>query len=171
MAASFYKWLLIPILALLSLSFTKNVAHPFHVSVTEINHNASDKTLEVICNIFTDDFEKALARKFNTKVDLGKADMHQDMDSLIRKYLAATIQIKPSGKSVAVNYLGFELDKEAAYCYFEIANIPSLTKLDVVNTILYDLFEDQMNIIHVTSGGKRKSDKVNYPARDLRFSF
>ena len=171
MAASFYKWLLIPILALASLSFTKNVAHPFHVSVTEVNHNASDKTLEVMCKIFTDDFEKALAQKYRTKVDLGKADMHEAMDSLIRKYLADAIQIKPSGKIVTVNYLGYELDKEAAYCYFEIANVSSLTKLDVVNTILYDLFDDQMNIIHVTTGGKRKSDKVNYPARDLRFSF
>ena len=171
MAASFYKWLLIPVLALVTVSFTKNVAHPFHVSVTEINHNASDKTLEVMCKIFTDDFEKALAQKFKTKVDLGKADMHQSMDSLIKKYLAGAIQIKPGGRLAAVSYLGYELDKEAAYCYFEITNVPSLTKLDVVNTILYDIFDDQMNIIHVMSGGSRKSDKVNYPAKDLNFSF
>ena len=171
MAASFYKWLLIPLLALVSASFTKNVAHPFHVSVTEINHNATDKTLEVMCKIFTDDFERALAQKFNTKVDLGKAEMHQAMDSLIKKYVTAAVQIKPSGKMASVNYLGYELDKEAAYCYFEISNVPALAKLDVVNIILYDLFDDQMNIIHVTSAGKRKSDKVNYPARDLSFSF
>ena len=124
-----------------------------------------------MCKIFTDDFEKALAQKFRTKVDLGKADMHQAMDSLIKKYLASAVQIKPSGKILQVNYLGYELDKEATYCYFEMANVPSLPKLDVVNTILYDLFDDQMNIIHVTSNGTRKSDKLNYPAKDLSFSF
>src|SRR6476661_2375693 len=34
--------------------------HPFHVSTTEINHNATDKTLEISCRIFTDDFESCL---------------------------------------------------------------------------------------------------------------
>ena len=34
--------------------------HPIFVSVTEIEHNAKDKTLEISCKIFTDDFEKTL---------------------------------------------------------------------------------------------------------------
>ena len=171
MAASFYKWLLIPAIAFICVSFTKNVAHPFHVSVTEINHNTSDKTLEISCKIFTDDFEKALAQRFKTKVDLGKPELHSAMDTLIKKYLTAAIQIKPSGKAVAYSYIGYELDKEAAYCYFEIQNVPSVSRLDITNTILYDLFDDQMNIMHVTIKGERKSDKVNYPAKDLNFSF
>ena len=35
---------------------TNQLLHPIHVSVTEINHNAADKTLEVSVRIFTDDF-------------------------------------------------------------------------------------------------------------------
>ena len=36
--------------------------HPFHVSGVEVNHNATDKTLEISCKIFTDDFEKEIGR-------------------------------------------------------------------------------------------------------------
>jgi hypothetical protein len=43
--------------------------HPFHVSVVEINHNETDKTLEISCKIFIDDFEKVLAQNYKVKVD------------------------------------------------------------------------------------------------------
>lgn len=170
MAVSFFKWLIILTTPLL-FSFTKDVAHPFHVSVTEIHHNAKEQALEVSCKIFTDDFEKALAQKFRARVDLGRQEMHVAMDTLVKRYLAETISIRPGGKATHYNYLGFELDQEAVYCYFEIPGVSSLQKLDVSNLILYDLFDDQMNIIHVTVNGKRKSDKLSYPARELSFTF
>lgn len=171
MAASFYKWLFIPLVAGLLTSFSNPALHPFHVSVTEINHNTDDKTLEISCKIFTDDFEKALSKKFNKKVDLGKEDMHADMDSLVKKYIASAVLIRPQGSVAAYHYIGYEIDKEATYCYFEITNIPAVSKIDITNTILYDLFDDQMNIMHVTVKGERKSDKVSYPSARLSFSF
>ena len=68
MASSFYKWLLIPVLGIvLSSAGPSTRLHPFHVSVVEINHNATDKTLEISCKIFTDDFEKVLAQNYKTK--------------------------------------------------------------------------------------------------------
>jgi hypothetical protein len=171
MAASFYKWLAFPVLALFLVSFSGRKAHPFHVSVTEVNHNVAEKTLEVYCKIFTDDFENALAKKFQAKIDLGKPEMHTAMDSLVKKYLASTIQFRAQGRVPAVQYLGFELDKEAAYCYFEVLNVTSLSRLEITNSILYDLFDDQMNIVHVFANGSRKSDKVSYPAKELQFEF
>ena len=48
MAFLLHKWLLAGL---------DGAGHPFFVSVTEINHNAKDKTIEIACKIFTDDFE------------------------------------------------------------------------------------------------------------------
>ena len=39
------------------------ILHPFYVSVTEINHNAADKTLEISCKMFTEDLEEILEKK------------------------------------------------------------------------------------------------------------
>ena len=61
MALVMYKWLLAGSLALL---------HPFFVSVTEINHNARDKMLEISCKTFTDDLEKSIEKTANVKLNL-----------------------------------------------------------------------------------------------------
>jgi hypothetical protein len=53
----------------------------------EINHNATDKTLEISCKIFTDDFEKVLAQNYKTKVDLTNPPDRKAMDSVVKKYI------------------------------------------------------------------------------------
>ena len=67
MAASIYKWFNFSFFSAILLFAGKNditetespqrakgELHPFHVSVVEINHNETDKTLEISCKIFTD---------------------------------------------------------------------------------------------------------------------
>ncbi len=171
MAASLYKWLFIPFLGLILSSAGPNERHPFHVTVTEINHNAADKTLEISCKIFTDDFEKILAKNYKTKVDLGKEEMKAAMDSLVKKYVLSHLSIKADNKAVNYSYLGFEIESEATYAYIEVGNINSVTTISLVNSILYDQFDDQINIMHITVRGSRKSGKLNYPDREMSFSF
>ncbi len=170
MAASVYKWLILPLMAGVLLSASP-VPHPFHVSVVEINHNATDKTLEISCKIFTDDFEKILAKNYSTKVDLINPPDKSKMDSLVKKYVISHLIIKTDGKPVVLNYLGYENESEAAYGYLEVSGIASVNKLEIINNIMYDLFDDQIGILHVTVGGNRKSTKLNYPDKDASFSF
>jgi hypothetical protein len=67
--------------------------------------------------------------------------------------------------------VGFEVEKEAAYGYVEVTNVPSLSKLDITNTVMYDKFDDQVNIMHVKYKGERKSTKLDYPSRETSFSW
>lgn len=145
--------------------------HPFHVSVIEINHNAADRTLEISCKIFTDDFEKSLAKNYKAKVDLINPPVKAAMDTLVKKYLFSHLTIKANGKPVVFDYLGFENDHEAAYAYIEVSNVPAVSNVEISTSIMYDMFEDQMNIFHVTVGGKRKSTKLNYPDKEVVISF
>jgi hypothetical protein len=112
-----------------------------------------------------------LAKLYNTKTDLGKADLKQAMDSLIKRYLVSHLSVKADGRIVNYNYLGFEIDKEATYGYIEVANVPSVHKFDITNSIMYEQFDDQVNIMHIIVGGKRQSNKLNYPDKELSVSF
>ena len=76
----------------------KATFHPFHVSVTEIEHNAGDKTMEISCKIFTDDFESILAKNYKTKVDLINPPNKSAMDTLVKKYILSHLSIKANGK-------------------------------------------------------------------------
>jgi hypothetical protein len=147
------------------------VPHPFHVSVVEINPNTADKTLEISCKIFTDDFEKVLAQNYKTKVDLINPPNKVSMDSLVKKYIFSHLLIKADGKPVKLQYLGFENESEAAFSYIEVENISAVKKIEVTTNIMHDIFTDQVNIIHTIVGGKRISNKLDYPNKETSFSF
>lgn len=171
MVSTFYKWLTIPVLAMILLSASPAKPHPFHITVTEINHNAADKTLEISCKIFTDDFEKVLTKNYNTKVDLTNPPVKAKMDTLVKKYIQSHLAIKANGRPVSFSYVGFETESEASYGYIEVDNMPAVTKLEITNTLLYDMFDDQLSIMHITVGGNRKSTKLNYPDKELTVTF
>src|SRR5688572_24539026 len=75
--------------------------HPFHVSVVEINYNASDRIFEISCKIFTDDFEKVLTRNYHTRVDLINPHDKKIVDTLVKKYIASHLSITADGKPVS----------------------------------------------------------------------
>jgi hypothetical protein len=157
-----FKWLGISILSMF---------HPFHVSVTEMNHNAKEQTIEISCKLFVDDFEKGLADFGKTKVDIQSASMHESMNQLINAYLKKNFRIKVDGKEADRQYIGFEVDKESVYCYLQIDKISSVKKMEIMNTILFNEFDDQTNIHHVTVNGKRQSNKVEQPNSIITMNF
>ncbi|HPG10815.1 MAG TPA: hypothetical protein PLU37_04735 [Chitinophagaceae bacterium] len=172
MASNLYKWLIISLLFISFFAGAPVRNHPFHVSVTEVNHNTTDKALEITCKIFTDDFEKILAQNYKVKVDLINPPDKSKMDSLIKKYVLGHLNIKANGNAAKMNYLGFEHESEAVYSYFEVQNVPALKKIAINNSLMYDMFDDQVGIIHVTiAGANRKSTKLNYPDSLAEFSY
>jgi len=145
--------------------------HPIHVSTDNVEYNKQTGKFEVICTIFTDDFEAALAKQYHAKTDLNKAEMHAAMDALIKTYMAANLNIKADNVPVTLNYLGFEINREATDIYLESDKLPAVKKVDVETSMLYNLFDDQINIVHITVNGVRKSEKVDYPAKKVEQVF
>lgn len=169
------KWLLLLLLPFFGAGNSSFVSgkrmHPFYVSVTEIAHNASEKTLEVSCKIFVDDMEEILKRAFRTAVNLSNTAQQEGSGALIDKYVQQHLRLSANGKQVALKFIGFEKDSESVYCYFEGNGVPAVKILDVENSLLQDFTQDQINIMHVTVGGRRQSTKLNFPAKSASFSF
>lgn len=153
------------------LSGTARTDHPFHVGVVEIEHNAAERSLELSCKLFTDDFENALRSRFQVAINLGDPARQKAMDSLVSRYLQEQLILSVNGKRLAGRYLGYEQDKEAIYAFIEYPAQSKPTLLNANCGLMYDQFTDQINIFHVTVEGKRQSSKLNYPARDIEFRF
>ena len=157
-----FKWFAISLFSLL---------HPFYVSVTEINHNAKDKTLEITCKVFADDMENILKQNYKQPVDFTDAKQQEKIDKLMFDYFSTHLVLAPNGKAVKLQYIGFERDSESVYCYLEAQGITSLKKLNISNSILHDLTSDQINIMHVMVDGKRQSYKLDFPKKETSFNF
>ncbi len=167
MASFLFKWLLIGGLAFNPAA----IYHPIYVSVTEIEHNAKDKTLEVSCKIFTDDFEKTLRSTYNTYVDLLKPKDKNAVNKLVADYVQKHLLIKVDGKPVVLQFLGYEQDEEGIVSYYQVNNINAVKKLDITDNILFEYKKEQLSIIHTTVNGNKKSTKLVNPDEKASFEF
>ncbi|MBN8668442.1 MAG: hypothetical protein J0M30_13155 [Chitinophagales bacterium] len=162
MVDGLYKWFSIGILALL---------HPFYVSVIEVEHNADEKTLEISCKIFTDDLEAVLLKNYGTLVDFKVASQKETQNKLVTDYIQKHLVLKADGKPVKLEFVGFEEEREAIWAYCQVSGVPTVKKLELDVSILHDYNESQINLVHATAGGERKSYKLDFPKRTVQFEW
>jgi hypothetical protein len=174
MAASLFKWSL---WVMFLSSYTTplgegaTLKHPLYVTVTEISHNVKDKILEISCKIFTNDFEAALEKASNTKVDLSDPKDKAVADKLVNDYISKHLQLKVDGKPVGLQFVGSEKETDATWSYFQVQNIATVKRIDIMNNLLYESFSNEINIMHVSAGGDKKSGKLNSPDTNTSFEF
>jgi hypothetical protein len=171
MAASLFKWFSVAVLALFSGAPAPAPLHPLYITVTEINHNVKDKTLEISCKIFTNDLEAVLEKAAKVKVDLSASRDKAATDKLIDEYVEKHLRLKVDGKVTGLHFVGSEKEADGTWSYFQVNGVPTVKKIDVVNDLLYDTFNQQINIMHVTVGGQRKSTRLDYPEANAGFQF
>ncbi len=178
MVILFYKWTLflaalLPYTSGSSEALAARNLHPFYVSVIEINYNNADKNLEIACKIFTDDFESTLNSQYKTKIDLfnTKDSDREAAGKLMLDYISKHLIIDLDGKRSRLEFVGFERETEAIWSYYQVSNVNAPGKMGIDLSILYDAFEEQINLLHVTVNGKRKSQKLNNPATRVNFQF
>ena len=168
MASILYKWFLAASLFLFCSSANM---HPIFVSVTEIEHNAKEKTLEISCKIFTDDFEKTLRQAYKAHIDLIKPTDKEAMNRLVNDYVQKHLQLDVDGKKATLKFIGYEQIEEGIYSYYQVDNINAVKNITVTDNILYEYKNEQISLIHVIVNGNRKSTKLNNPEAKASFSF
>jgi hypothetical protein len=169
MVASLFKWFCV--IGLSASTGVVNGTHPLYITVTEISHNARDKILEISCKSFTNDLETVLEKMTRSKVDLSSSGDKKTTDKLIEAYVEKHLLLKCDGKPVTLHFVGSEKEADGTWSYFQVNEIASVKRIDVMNNLLYDGFEQEINIMHVTVAGDRKSYRLDYPASETSFQF
>lgn len=135
----------------------KVIFHPFYISLTEIRYKADQKSLEIEQKIFWDDLEVALSKYYGQKVNFLQAADKAELDRMIREYLLAHNQININGQVVVLEYLGYEIEEDAAWFYLEAKKVPPPRTVGIKSTLLFEHFEGQQNIINFYLDKKPKS--------------
>lgn len=124
--------------------------HPIHVSVTEINYNARQRSVEIAVKIFIDDLETALQ-----KAGLGQHQLNTPKEvqasatDALMQYLARHLELRDKNRAFPLRFVGREYEGEAVWIYCEIPGIKRPENLSLRNTILLDQFEDQKNLVNI----------------------
>lgn len=173
MVISLCKWLIPVIFPFFQADIPAGepMAHPFYVSVVEINYNAKEKELEIGCKAFTNDLESTLEKFINGKLDLASQNDKSRADKAIADYVSKHLQMRLDDKPVTLQYVGSENEAEATWSYFQVEHVNGLKKLEITDTMLYESFDAQIHIFHVTVNGLRKSSKLTNPESKVSFEF
>ncbi|WP_255474038.1 DUF6702 family protein [Pontibacter qinzhouensis] len=130
-------------------------AHDYHASITDISYNPKTQRLEVAIKVFMDDLEDALSKKTKGKIVYSKAaHVQQHLQAYLQQHLVFE---QEKGKPLQHHFLGSEAETDAVWAYVEVPVQHATLPLLVHNTVLMELFNDQMNIVNINSKGKTNS--------------
>ncbi len=157
--------------ALLAFCLLNSAFHPFHLSVTDMKYNVAEHNVEISTKLFINDLEDVLKKKYGKKIDLFLHADDVESKSFLQQYIQQNLSIAIDNKNISFTLLGSEREDNALWIYLETPAVTAPRKININNTLLFDLFEDQTNIVHFDLNGQRKSKKLNISEGKCEFNF
>ena len=144
------------LLNIFQLSFTDFATHKFYLSTTEIEYKKELKTFQIMTQLFIDDLELLLQQQ-EKSLRLFPDSNAKHSDSLLIINLKKEFQLIINGEPQEISYLGKEYKNDIVVCYLELYldEIPST--IEIKNSMFFDLFDSQQNIIHYKNEASRNS--------------
>jgi hypothetical protein len=137
--------------------FTAFTSHKFYVSLVQIDHKQESGSLQVTMRIFTDDLERALDGYENRETNLGTQKELPGTNEILFNYISDNFRVTVNGRPATLSFVGKEVEVDVTWCYVEATGIPSLQSISVTNRMLTEVYEEQVNIIQIESGGINRS--------------
>ena len=125
----------------LVVALTLGVSHPMHSSLTTVAWRQETRTLEVAVRIFTQDLQDALARRTGTAC----------------AYAQTVLTLRDAaGRAVPIDRCS--LERQGDVTWIRLSAMPGDPNgLHLSNTLLFDRFEDQINIVQSSIGGRART--------------
>ena len=131
--------------------------HKYYVSVTQIDYIEEKKSIQITSRIFIDDFERLLRERYDKDITLADKNELVTINGYIERYLKDKLKIKINNETANVVFIGKEYDADIVRCYLEIEQVENIQSLEINNQILFDIFDEQQNIVKTKINSKQKS--------------
>jgi hypothetical protein len=128
------------------------LAHPLHTTMTELSYDAAARTLNVSLRVFADDFSAAVL------AGRARGGVAMPPDSAMLRYVAARFSVVARGTGrVAWRWCGVRREGAALFlCLRGTVQAPP-TGASMSNTLLAEVFHDQVNIVQASYEGRRRT--------------
>jgi len=144
-----YILLIIPLLAF--------GLHKYHLSLTKVNFDKTEKTVQVTTRYFIDDIENAVNKRNEISLELATKIELKNADLYLKKYLQENLKISINNGNSILKYIGKEYENDIVYFYFQIDSVNSISSIKIQNSMLLKDFDDQQNIIKLNINDKKKT--------------
>ena len=135
------------------------VFHPFHVSVCDMTYDPKDKHLKISYRIFLDDLELGMQKHTaDPTLDITKIGSES---MALEQYILQHLELSVDNKKKALAYVGHEIEEDAMWCYIEIEKLRPFKSITVSNKLLFDVYLDQENLVHLRKNGEVRSLRLS----------
>jgi len=152
-----FKQMMKKLLFLLLLPLLSAAPHKFYVSKTFVEFNPRTQGYEVMCKLFTDDLERALTAAAQKTIRLGGDTEPSIANDLVEAYLQNHLRISYNNMPMQLRYVGKEVDSDLTICYLEFTQGPDYSTIAIENTIFYEFFPEQQNLLDLIVNGTTKT--------------
>ena len=129
------------------------LVHKFHESLAQLDYNAESRSVEMTFRLFADDLENALSKRSGKTFRL---DRTPDAAAQTLAYIKERFELKNGeGEIKPLTWVGMEAKVDTVWVYVEAQMAEGLKGAEVRNRIFFELFDDQVNRVHIRyDGGK-----------------
>lgn len=129
-------------------------AHPIHMSFTEARYADGTRTLQLWVRVFANDFAAAAARRSGLR--LGRDSVIDPTVGVA--YLIQSMQLfGPDGRALTLVSCGFKRVNDMLSFCLETTAEGGMQKTKMRNSVMTELFSDQVNVVQTVDGGARAS--------------
>lgn len=132
-------------------------AHKFYVSVTEVEYVQEKQSVQIISRIFIDDLENTLRKRYEKRLIFSPKNEAEELTIYLERYLNDKITLKINGTPAHFKFIGKEYDNDILFCYLEVTNVKNIETFEMANTVLFDNFDEQQNIVKLNINNEKKS--------------
>lgn len=131
--------------------------HKFYVSIYQINYEPKKKMIQITSRLFIDDINDALEKMYKKKTFLALENESPDDVAMLKKYFSEKLFIKVNGVLKPINLVTKEVESNIVICYFSIKDVSKIQSLQIENSALMELNDEQQNIIQFNINGQKQS--------------
>lgn len=132
--------------------------HKYYVSIADLEYDGIKQRIKGALKLTAHDFEHVLENKFNRTIELENVTDDSEVGQYMQVYLANHFKLFSEGTQATPFYLGKEITPtQDLYLYFTFTNVSNPRSIKVTNTLLFDHFSAQQNIVHYTYKEQTKS--------------
>ena len=130
-------------------------AHEFHISKCIIEYAPSEKSFQIMMHLFLDDFELALSKRGGNDLKLCTEKEKEGADEFIVDYLRENFGMTINDQLSPYNYIGKENSEDliGVWIYLEIEDVTNFDNVEIQNSLLTELFDDQNNLVQIKIPG------------------
>ncbi len=118
-----------------------------------MDYNATDKNIEISIQLFIHDAVPMLERRLKKRVDIDKT---AEVDGEILKYLGENFVLQnKKGDAQKLKWVGKEFENDVVFVHLEIPFEASFEGVKLQNTIFFESFAEQTNLVIARFGEKK----------------